>query len=102
MAKTMLDDNQVQQIARQVATANLSSASFTSVRSISTVDSDGHEALRITIVLKPGVADKIKGDAALDMLVQMQQQLRKAGEERFPFVEFATKQELEAGGNPKS
>lgn len=102
MANTMLDDNQVQQIARQVATANLSSASFTSVLSSSTVDSEGHDALRITIVLKPGVADKIKGDAALDMLVQMQQQLRKAGEERFPFVEFATKQELEAGGNPKS
>ena len=98
----MLDQERIQQIAREVATANLNPASFTTVISSSTVDSEGHDALRITIVLKPGAADKIKGDAALDTLVQIQEQLRKAGEERFPLVEFATRQELNAGGGPQS
>jgi hypothetical protein len=55
--------------------------------------------LRITIVIKPGAETKIKGDAALDTVVQIQDRLRKAGEERFPLVEFATTEELRERGN---
>ena len=55
--------------------------------------------MRITIVIRPGAAAKIKGDAALDTLVQIQDRLRAAGEERFPIVEYATKEELEEGGD---
>jgi hypothetical protein len=95
----MLDKKRIRQIAEQVATANLSSANFTSILSSTTTDSEGHEALRITIIIKPGAETKIKGDAALDTLVQIQDQLRKEGEERLPIVEYATKEELGKRGN---
>jgi hypothetical protein len=95
----MTSEKRIRQIVRQAATANLGSANFTSVINSTATDSTGHEALRITIVIKPGAETKIKGDAALDTVVQIQDRLRKAGEERFPLVEFATTEELRERGN---
>lgn len=95
----MLDEKRIRQIAQKVATANLSSANFTSIATSTTTDSEGHEALRIVIVIKPGAETKIDGDAALDTLVGIQERLRKEGEERFPIVEFATKKELSESGD---
>jgi hypothetical protein len=94
----MLDDKRIREIAHAVATAKLTSANVTSVSSSATIDSEGHDALRITIVIKSGSASKIDGDAALDTLVGIQERLRAAGEERFPMVEYATKKELSASG----
>jgi hypothetical protein len=97
--KPMLSKNRIRQIAQEVATANLSSANFSSILSTTTTDSQGHEALRITIVINPGAEAKIKGDAALDTLVGIQDRLRKEGEERFPIVEYGTEEELSASGS---
>jgi len=96
----MLDEKKIQQIAREVATANLASANVSSVLSSTAIDSEGHDALRITIVITPGAETKIKGDAALDTLVGIKEALRREGEERLPIVEYATKEELDAGGDP--
>jgi len=96
----MLDEKKIRQIAEEVATANLSSANVSSIASSTAVDSEGHDALRITIVIKPGAEAKIQGDAALDTLVQIQDRLRKAGEERLPIVEYATQKELSESGRP--
>jgi 2-methylisocitrate lyase-like PEP mutase family enzyme len=95
----MLDEKKIRQIAQEVATTNLSRANFTSILSSTALDSEGHEALRITIVIKPGAAAKIEGDAALDTLVQIQDRLREEGEERFPIVEYATAKELSESGD---
>jgi hypothetical protein len=95
----MLDKKRIRQIAQEVATANLTNANFSSVVSSSTTDSQGQEALRITIIIKPGAETKIKGDATLNTLVQIQDRLRKEGEERTPIVEYATKEELSESGN---
>jgi hypothetical protein len=95
----MLDEKKIRQIAHEVATANLTSANVSSIASSTAIDSEGHEALRITIVIKPGAETKIKGDATLDTLVQIQDRLRKAGEERFPIIEYATEKELSESGN---
>jgi hypothetical protein len=95
----MLDEKKIRQIAREVATANLSSANFTSVLSSPAVDSEGHDALRITIVIKPAAVSKIGGDAVLDTLVQIRNRLLKAGEERFPIIEYATEKELSESGD---
>jgi len=94
----MLDEKRIREIAQEVATANLTSANVTSVSSSAAIDSDGNDALRITIVIKPGSASKIRGDATLDTLVGIQDRLRAEGEERFPIVEYATKKELTASG----
>jgi len=95
----MLDEKRIRQIAQEVATANLTPANFSSIASSTATDSEGHEALRIVIIIKPGAEAKIKGDAALDTLVEIQNRLRKEGEDRFPLVEFATKKELSASGD---
>jgi hypothetical protein len=94
----MLDEKRILEIAHEVATDKLTSANVTSVSSSATIDSEGHDALRITIVIKPGSASKINGDATLDTLVGIHERLRAEGEERFPMVEYATKKELSASG----
>jgi hypothetical protein len=95
MTMHTIDERKIVQIAKEVATANLSSESIESVASAPAIDATGREALRITIVLTPGSSEKIKGDATLNTLFQIQTNLEKAGEERFPIVEYATKEELE-------
>jgi hypothetical protein len=50
-------------------------------------------------VLKSGSESSISGDAALGTLVGIRDRLRRAGEERLAIIEYATKEELEAGGD---
>ncbi len=96
----MLTNSDIVNIARKVATANLSnSAAVTNVTTAPFVDSEGRDALRITIVLDPVSGKRIEGDATLDTLVQIQEQLQAAGEERFPLLEYTTEGEADAGGD---
>jgi hypothetical protein len=97
----MVDTDKIARIAAEVATANLSSASVSTATTEPIVDSEGRDALRITIILTPGSTATIKGkaNAILDTLVQIQKKLREAGEERFPIIGYATREELEEGGD---
>jgi hypothetical protein len=95
----MLDERKIDEIAQKVAAANLTSTNVTSVSSSSTIDSLGQDALRITIVIKSGAESTISGDAALDTLVGIRDELRLAGEERLAIIEYATKEELDASGD---
>ncbi|MGC2778811.1 MAG: hypothetical protein WA418_24595 [Bradyrhizobium sp.] len=96
----MIDRNKINQIAKEVAAAHLSSENIVDAISEPTTDSEGRDALRITIVIKPGVVQRFAGDAVLDTLVQIQDRLREAGEERFPIIEYATEDELQESGDP--
>lgn len=96
----MLQDFRIKEIAGEVARAHLKSTSVADVLSEPVTDSEGHEALRITIVIGQDAAKRLPGDAVLDTLVQIQDRLREAGEERLPIVEYATEEELENGGDP--
>jgi hypothetical protein len=70
----------------RAATATLKrQAGVQRVFSEPTSDSEGIEALRITIVLKRGSADRISGDKAPDTLVGIEQALREAGDRVLPF-----------------
>ena len=95
----MLDREKIDQIVREVATANLAAQNVQAVQNELATDSEGRDALRITIVLAPDAITKLKGDAVLDTLVEIQDRLREAGEERFPIVEYATEYELAASGD---
>jgi hypothetical protein len=90
----MLKPEKISEIAGEVARAKLSSHVVGEVLAEPTTDSEGDEALRVTIVLEPGAASKLKGDSVLDTLVQIQDRLREAGEDRFAIVEYATQDEL--------
>lgn len=61
-----------------------------------TVDSQGEEALRITLVLDPQVVERVTGDQALDVLGDINQTLQSEGDERLPIVYYATEEELRA------
>jgi hypothetical protein len=93
----MLQERDINLIAQDVASANLHSSSVHSVLSAPTIDSQGDPALKITIVLTAGSTDTIQGKDILKTLDQLQQRLQEAGEDRFPIVEFETKDELPVG-----
>jgi hypothetical protein len=59
------------------------------------INSLGDPALRITIVLAPGAAASISGEAVLKTLAQISDTLQEQGEERFPILHYATSDELE-------
>jgi hypothetical protein len=95
----MIALKQITEIAQEVARKELPPAAVEEVKSEDTVDSRGDDAVKVTIVLKPDIAEMLDGDALLDTLVKIQEGLQKAGEERLPIVEYATKKELEEGGD---
>jgi hypothetical protein len=99
----MLELTRVNEVVKKAASASLKRpAGVQRVLSEPASDSEGQEALHITIVLKRGSADKISGDSALDALVRIERDLRQGGEERFPIIDFVTEEELESSGDTES
>ena len=90
----MLDFVTIERIATKAAMAQVPGTGLERVLINSAVDSDGNDALRITLVLKPEAVDSLTGDGALDLLLAVQQELSRQNEERFPIVDFATEAEL--------
>ena len=92
----MLELAKVNEVESKAASAAIKSgAGIQRVDSEPTLDSEGKEALDITIVLKRGSAGKISGDSALDTLVTIERALHKAKEERVPIISFVTEEELD-------
>jgi hypothetical protein len=89
----MLEDKKVARIVSAAARKTLGKE-FIRTEIGPTIDSRGESAIRVLLVIKPGAADRITGDAALDSVVGIQRQLQEAGEEDFPIIEFATEEEL--------
>jgi hypothetical protein len=81
-------------IAEQVATANLTPQVFKRVLSEPAVDSEGQDALRLTIVIANNSVAQITGDMVLDTLVEIQRGLEQAGDERLAIVDYASEEEL--------
>lgn len=92
----MLDNAQIVEIAKQVATAHLPARSVERVVAEAETDSDGSEALYILFVLQRGALKKIAGDVALDTSVDLQSRLAREGEHRFAYVNYATEEDLAA------
>jgi len=98
----MLDQDKVDRVALAAASAALARAGVTRVFSEPVIDSTGHQALRITIVLNDATAGRVTGSDALDALVEIETKLIENGEERQPIVEYATEEELKQSGDPES
>jgi hypothetical protein len=99
----MLELAKVNEVVNKAASAILKrQASVRRVVSEPALDSQGHEALHITIVLKTAGADKISGDNALDTLVSIEKALREAREDRLPIIGFVTEEELASSGDAES
>jgi len=61
-----------------------------------TIDSRGHDAVRIRIVIAPKATRKLEKGAALNALVRLREQLHNMLGDRTPIVEYATEAELAA------
>jgi hypothetical protein len=98
----MLNLSDINQIVRDATARNFGPKIVEMIDTQLTIDSEGHDALHIRIALAPGVATKLTGDAALDTLVEIQDRLRDAGDERFPILEYGTEDELFASDSSES
>jgi hypothetical protein len=96
----MLHDKQLQQLARQIVGKRLPALKLDDVLTENTTISSGEAGLRITLVLTPESAETMSGDDVLKLLVSIREGLEREGEDRFPIVEYATKDDLaeEAAG----
>jgi hypothetical protein len=98
----MLNEARIAEIAREVAREKLTPKWFENVMVEPAVDSDGNDAVRITIIIAPSAVRRLRGEAILDTLVELRNRLDAEGEARFPIVEYATQEELAASGDPES
>jgi hypothetical protein len=97
-SKTLPDD-QVQTIVKDAVIANFGSNNFQDVSgATTTVDLDGNAALDITVVLASSSSVSIAG-AALNTLVQVHDELLRQGDHRFPFIQYATREDLAGAGD---
>ena len=90
----MLDFVTIEKIAAKAARAQVADHGLERVVAQPTTDSEGREALRITLVLRPEAVEALSGDTALDLLVSLQRELQSQGEERLAIVEYATEAEM--------
>ena len=84
----------------RVASAPLKGHKLARISSEPSVDMDGVDAIRVTIVLSEG-DDTIAGDAALDTIVDVHQALQREGEHRRPFFTFTNEDELASDVDPE-
>ncbi len=91
---------QIADIASDAARATLPRKTVERVISEPVSDSEGRDALRVTIVIAPNSVAKLTGDALLDTLVRIQRDLQEAGEERVAIIEYATEDELKEDAGP--
>jgi len=87
-------------LIRQALAAELGDENVVRVEYEPAIDSQGRDALGITVVIAPGATTKLKPGAALDALVRLRSRLHEMREERTPIVEYATEAELAQDGGP--
>ncbi len=97
----MFSLTKVNRIVDLAASAVLQPDKLRRVFSDYTTDSDGRDALLLTIVLRTDKAKEVTGDTAVDTIVRIHNDLESFGEERLPIIEFATEAELEADADPE-
>lgn len=94
----MLDTRRIARIADLVRT-QFGESSLERIIVEPAIDSQGKDALRIILVMKPRAVRKLTGDRVIAVLVGVQRKFETEGDERFPIVEYATEQELMAGND---
>jgi hypothetical protein len=86
----MLNAPELQKLARSIVGKRMPSVNLDDVVTEDMTSSEGEAALRITLVLTPETVDTITGEDALKLLVDINDGLRREGDERFAIVEYAT------------
>jgi hypothetical protein len=98
----MLDYAETSQVAEKAAKSALGKKNVVRVFTEPGIDAEGHDALRITIVVTSDAVESLEGDALLDNLFKIHEALRQQNEERTPMIGYATEEELAESGDPES
>lgn len=86
----MLEFPEIQKLLRQVADGILDSNELLEVRTEASVDADGEDALRITLIITDAAAKSLDGEQLSQLLTDLHDTLLTKGEERFPVLHFST------------
>lgn len=91
----MLHLEEVDDLAREVAQKHLAAFGVQDVKSEPTTDSEGNDALRITITIQSTDRISGSGDALLDTLSEIWRRLEESNDLRFPIITYTTEEEEE-------
>jgi hypothetical protein len=93
----MLAIDRITEIARDVAREKLGAGRVADVRVEPMVDWVGDEGLHVLIVLHPFAVEQLKdGQEIGTERREFRRRLQRAGEDRFPYIHYATTAELAA------
>ncbi len=65
-----------------------------------TTDSQGQDAIKVTVVIVPNATQRFANGAVLDALVRLRERLHEMRDDRIPIVDYATETELAQDGGP--
>lgn len=98
----MLQTKEVDEMAREVAQKHLAALGVQNVHSEPATDSEGNEALRITITIQSAERIAESGGAFLKTLSEISRRLESSGDLRFPIIDYITEQELSSVDDPEA
>ncbi|MGZ8364365.1 MAG: hypothetical protein ACXWVJ_01630 [Caulobacteraceae bacterium] len=90
----MLPLTDVDKVASRVVNKMLGAHAVEQVASEETQDAEGDDALRVIVVLTSDKTEALDDEAVLDTSLSLQTELQNAGEDRFAYVEYLTKEDL--------
>jgi hypothetical protein len=90
----LVKDEDIPKIVRELAAEEFPPGSVDDVLCEPTVDLDGRDAFEITVVLVPEREPELTGEQTLGLQYRTRQYLLKRGDDRFPFIDFTTTDEL--------
>jgi len=85
-----MDDAEIKNIATRTANSVFGATHISSIANSSSFDSEGNEALNITVTLYPNFVGDLYTRAPLEMAIQTSEALQNAGEWRFPYIRYET------------
>ncbi|HJT40330.1 MAG TPA: hypothetical protein VJ762_08375 [Sphingobium sp.] len=90
----MLNDLNLRQLLRDVLHQRLPNVDLQEILTEQVIDSEGKDALRITLVIPDESVDAITGNQALDLIVDVQKGLSAQGDDRLAVIRYATPADL--------
>ena len=96
----MLQARDIERNALRIARKNFGERNVLRAEAHPWVDSDGDDTWRVLIVVDPKIVDTISGDVVLNNIIELHNWLAEEGEDRMPFLQYATEEELAQSDDP--
>ena len=99
----MLEIPRITEIAQEVFRRTLGSTRVEDVQVGPRIDSLGNDGLLVRVIIRPSAVEELKrGQEVSVARFEFDQRLDLEGEDRFPIVEYATREELAEDGDAES